>query len=48
MSEHKNGFMFVNIFGSAVAKTLGDVGKPVCQIYAGLFAGFLAISSKNL
>jgi len=42
MSEHKNGFMFVNIFDSAVARTLGDVGKPVCHIYAGLFAGFFS------
>ncbi len=40
MSEQKNGFMFVNIFDSAVARTLGDVGKPVCHIYAGLLAGF--------
>jgi predicted hydrocarbon binding protein len=42
MSEHKNGFMFVNIFDSAVARTLGDIGKPVCHIYAGLFAGFFS------
>jgi predicted hydrocarbon binding protein len=42
MSDHKNGFMFVNIFDSAVARTLGDVGKPVCHIYAGLFAGFFS------
>ncbi|MES1024243.1 V4R domain-containing protein [Gloeocapsa sp. BRSZ] len=42
MSEHKNGFMFVNIFDSAVARTLGDVGKPVCHVYAGLFAGFFS------
>ena len=34
--------MFVNIFDSAVARTLGDVGKPVCHIYAGLFAGFFS------
>ncbi|HAC65488.1 MAG TPA: 4-vinyl reductase [Cyanothece sp. UBA12306] len=40
MSSQKNGFMFVNIFDSAVARTLGDVGKPVCHIYAGLLAGF--------
>ncbi|MEO0802882.1 MAG: V4R domain-containing protein [Cyanobacteria bacterium J06642_2] len=40
LSEQKNGFMFVNIFDSAVARTLGDVGKPVCHIYAGLFSGF--------
>lgn len=49
MSEHKNGFMFVNIFDSAVARTLGDVGKPVCHLYAGLFAGFFSdIVKKSL
>lgn len=42
LSDQKNGFMFVNIFDSAVARTLGDVGKPVCHIYAGLFAGFFS------
>lgn len=40
LSEQKNGFMFINIFDSAVARTLGDVGKPVCHLYAGMFAGF--------
>jgi predicted hydrocarbon binding protein len=40
MSDRKQGFMFINVFDSAVARTLGDVGKPVCHIYAGLFAGF--------
>ena len=49
MSEQKNGFMFVNIFDSAVARTLGDIGKPVCHIYAGLFAGFFtSLVKKNL
>jgi uncharacterized protein len=40
MSDRKQGFMFINLFDSAVARTLGDVGKPVCHLYAGLFAGF--------
>ena len=41
--------MFINLFDSAVARTLGDVGKPVCHIYAGLFAGFFTeIMSKPL
>ncbi len=49
LSEQKNGFMFVNIFDSAVARTLGDVGKPVCHIYAGLLAGFFStFINKNL
>lgn len=42
MSEQKNGFMFINIFDSAVARTLGNVGKPVCHLYAGLLAGFFS------
>jgi predicted hydrocarbon binding protein len=49
MSDQKNGFMFINIFDSAVARTLGDVGKPVCHIYAGLFAGFFSdLINKDL
>ena len=49
LSEQKNGFMFVNIFDSVVARTLGDVGKPVCHLYAGLFAGFFSeIVNKEL
>lgn len=40
MSDRKQGFMFINVFDSAVARTIGDVGKPICHIYAGLFAGF--------
>ncbi|MEG3438161.1 V4R domain-containing protein [Pannus brasiliensis CCIBt3594] len=47
MSEQKNGFMFVNIYDSAVARTLGDVGKPVCHIYAGLLAGFFSSLVKK-
>lgn len=40
MGDRRQGFMFINLFDSAVARTLGDVGKPVCFLYAGLFAGF--------
>ncbi|NJK41543.1 MAG: 4-vinyl reductase [Acaryochloridaceae cyanobacterium SU_2_1] len=42
LENQQNGFMFINIFDSAVARTLGDVGKPVCYLYAGLFAGFFS------
>ena len=49
LSEQKNGFMFVNIFDSVVARTLGDIGKPVCHLYAGLFSGFFSqIVNKEL
>lgn len=47
MSDQKNGFMFINIFDSAVARTLGNVGKPVCHIYAGLFSGFFSSLIKK-
>ena len=40
MGDRKQGFIFINLFDSAVARTLGDVGTPVCYLYAGLFAGF--------
>ncbi len=42
INERKNGFLFINIFDSVVARTLGEVGKPVCHLYAGLFAGFFS------
>ncbi|ACB00650.1 V4R domain protein [Picosynechococcus sp. PCC 7002] len=42
LSSIKEGFLFIDLFDSAVAKTLGDVGKPVCFLYAGLFAGFFS------
>ncbi len=47
LSDQKNGFLFINIFDSAVARTLGDVGKPVCHIYAGLFSGFFSSLIKK-
>lgn len=47
LDQQKNGFMFVNIFDSAVARTLGNVGKPVCHIYAGLLAGFFSGMTKK-
>ena len=42
LEEQANGFLFISIFDSAVARTLGNVGKPVCHLYAGLFAGFFS------
>lgn len=49
MTMLDSGFIYVDLFDSAVAKTLGYMGKPVCHLYAGLLAGFYsAIFSKNL
>ncbi|AFY69153.1 4-vinyl reductase 4VR [Thalassoporum mexicanum PCC 7367] len=47
MSDRRQGFMFISIYDSAVARTLGDVGKPVCHIYAGLFSGFFSSLVKK-
>lgn len=47
MSDRKQGFIFINLFDSAVARTLGDVGKPVCYLYAGLFSGFFSSLVKK-
>lgn len=45
----QKGFIFIDLFDSMVAQTLGDVGKPVCHLYAGLFAGFFSsITERNL
>jgi predicted hydrocarbon binding protein len=42
LNDRRQGFMFISIYDSAVARTLGDVGKPVCHLYAGLFSGFFS------
>lgn len=47
LSDRKQGFMFINLFDSAVARTMGDVGKPVCFLYAGLFSGFFTEMVKK-
>jgi len=49
LNSLKEGFIFGDLFDSAVAKTLGQVGKPVCHLYAGLLAGFFsAVFEKKL
>jgi uncharacterized protein len=46
-SKKDQGLVIVNLYDSAVAKTLGEVGKPVCYLYAGLFAGILTHLSRR-
>jgi hypothetical protein len=41
--------IFIDLFDSAIAKSLGQLGKPVCHIYAGLFAGvFTYLTQRDL
>jgi uncharacterized protein len=44
LSMLENGFIYVDLFNSAVAKTLGYMGKPVCHLYSGLLAGFYSVA----
>ncbi len=39
LSNIKQGYVMVDLYNSAVAKSLERVGKPVCHLYAGLLAG---------
>jgi uncharacterized protein len=49
LSGKDSGFFYVDLFDSAVAKSLGYVGKPVCHLYSGLLAGFFSAAfAKNL
>ena len=38
LSHRKEGLIFIDLFDSAVARSLGNVGKVVCHYYAGMFA----------
>lgn len=46
-SKSEQGLVVINLYDSAVAKSLGEVGKPVCYVYAGLFAGVLTHLSRR-
>jgi uncharacterized protein len=47
IADRQQGFLSINIFDSVVARTMGTVGKPVCFLYAGLFAGFFTELTKR-
>lgn len=38
LSNREQGLIFVDLFDSAVAQSIGNVGKVVCHYYAGMFA----------
>jgi predicted hydrocarbon binding protein len=38
MTQLKDGLIFVDLYDSAVAKSIGNIGKVVCHYYAGMFA----------
>jgi predicted hydrocarbon binding protein len=46
--EHrKQGLIFVELYDSVVAKSLEQIGRPVCYLYAGLFGGLFSHLSRR-
>jgi predicted hydrocarbon binding protein len=45
--QGKQGLIFIDLFESAVAQSLGNVGKVMCYFYAGLFAAVFTLLSKK-
>jgi uncharacterized protein len=47
LSGRESGFFYIDLYDSAVAKSLGYVGKPVCHLYSGLLAGFFSAAFEQ-
>ncbi|MCU0711748.1 MAG: hypothetical protein MUC43_06785 [Pirellula sp.] len=45
--EAKRDMLFIELYESAVAKTLGDIGAVVCYFYAGLFSAVFSVLSRK-
>ena len=49
LSHRKEGLIFVDLYDSAIAKSIGNIGKVVCHFYAGMFASvFSAFAGRDL
>lgn len=47
--QKDKGLLFVELYESAVAKSVGDIGTAVCYFYAGMFAAvFSVLARRNL
>ncbi|QJW97812.1 V4R domain-containing protein [Frigoriglobus tundricola] len=45
--QRDKGLLFVELYESAVAQSLGDIGAVVCYFYAGLFASVFSVLSRR-
>jgi len=45
--QSKQGLIFIDLYESAVAQSLGNVGKVVCYFYAGMFASVFSVLAKQ-
>jgi predicted hydrocarbon binding protein len=49
LSHREEGLIFIDLFDSAVAKSIGPIGKVVCHFYAGMFAAvFSHLAAREL
>ena len=46
-TQRDKGLLYVELYESAVAKTVGDIGAVVCYFYAGLFASVFSTLAKR-
>jgi uncharacterized protein len=45
--QGKQGIVFIDLYESAIAQSLGNIGKVACHFYAGLFAGVFSVLSRR-
>jgi predicted hydrocarbon binding protein len=45
--QRDKGLLFVELYESAVAQSIGDIGAVVCYFYAGLFASVFSVLSRK-
>jgi len=45
--QRDKGLLYIELFESAVAQSVGDIGAVVCYFYAGLFAGTFSTLAKR-
>lgn len=45
--QGKQGLIFIDLYESAVAQSLGNLGKVVCYFYAGMFAAVFSTLAKR-
>lgn len=46
LSQLKEGLIFVDLYDSAIAKSVGNIGKVACHYYAGLFAAVFSYIAR--
>jgi uncharacterized protein len=47
LRQGKQGLIFIDLYESAVAQSLGNVGKVVCYFYAGLFSAVFSTLARR-